>query len=173
MINFREELSKIKAFAFDVDGVFSSDKAILYPSGEVVRTVNIKDGYIIQYAVKMGYPVAIISGGSSDAVEKRFRNLGVTDIYMKAAYKSECLEDFIAKYSLEEKDVLYMGDDIPDLEVLQKVGFPACPADAVTEVKSVCNYITSKKGGDGCVRELVEQVLKLQNKWMNPESLIW
>ncbi len=173
MVFIKEELKKVKAFAFDVDGVFSSTTALLHPSGEVMRTMNIKDGYIIHYAVKLGYPVAIITGGNSDAVAKRFRNLGVTDIYLSSSYKKDDLDDFIAKYDLDIDTVLYMGDDMPDFEVLRDVGFPVCPADAAEEIKAVCCYISDRKGGDGCVRDIVEQILKLHGKWMGKGHLIW
>lgn len=173
MVFVKEELKKIKAFAFDVDGVFSSTTAVLHPSGEVMRTMNIKDGYVIHYAVKLGYPVAIITGGNSEAVAQRFRNLGVTDIYLNSAYKKDDLDDFVCKYHLSSDQILYMGDDIPDMEVLQEVGFPACPADAAEEVKAVSRYISDRKGGEGCVRDIVEQVLKLHGKWMQHGFLTW
>jgi 3-deoxy-D-manno-octulosonate 8-phosphate phosphatase (KDO 8-P phosphatase) len=173
MTNFKQSLAKIKAFAFDVDGVFSSSSAILHPSGEMLRTMNIKDGYALQYAVKKGYPVAIITGANSQAVATRFKNLGVKDIYLSSLSKRNDLTDFLNKYGLDASEVLYMGDDLPDIEALVMVGVPTCPCDAAEEIKNIAQYISDKKGGDGCVRDILEQVLKLQGKWMDGDHLSW
>lgn len=173
MNNYKEELSNIKAFVFDVDGVFSDCRVSLFPSGEMVRTMNIKDGYAIQLAVKKGYPVAIITGGFSKAVKKRFQYLGVKDIYLRSSSKLDDLQHFISRNHLTIEEVLYMGDDIPDLKVMQHVGFPACPADAAEEIKSVSKYISDRNGGSGCVRDIVEQVMKLQGKWLDQDAFYW
>ncbi len=173
MNNYKEELSKIKSFVFDVDGVFSDCRVSLFPSGEMVRTMNIKDGYAIQLAVKKGYPVAIITGGYSKSVKKRFQYLGVKDIYLKSSSKLDDLHHFISRNQLTLEEVLYMGDDIPDLKVMQHVGFPACPADAAEEIKSVSKYISDRNGGSGCVRDIVEQVMKLQGKWLDQDAFYW
>ena len=149
MSNFKEELSKVKAFIFDVDGVLSNAKVYLHPGKELMRTANIKDGYAIQYAVRKGYPICIITGGNSEAVEERFRNLGVKDIYLRSRNKTEDLEDFLGKHDLSAENILYMGDDMPDYPVMQKVGFPTCPSDAVEEIKSISMYISDKAGGRG------------------------
>ncbi|NBC82795.1 MAG: HAD hydrolase family protein [Bacteroidetes bacterium] len=172
-MNFKEKLKDIKAFAFDVDGVFSNGSIMLHPEGEMVRMMNIKDGYAVQYCVKLGFPVAIISGGKSEAVRARFKGLGVTDIYLGASDKTECFEDYYFKYELQPDDILYMGDDIPDYEVMTKTGLPACPADAAEEIKQISHYISDRKGGEGCVRDVIEQVLKVQNKWMLDTAFSW
>ncbi len=171
--NFKEKLKDVKAFAFDVDGVLSYDNIYLHPDGEIMRTMNIKDGYALQYAVKKGYPVAIITGGNSDAVKKRFQNLGITDIYLQARDKKEALEDFIYKYDLKYSEVLYMGDDIPDIILLETVGVPTCPLDATEEVKRCSIYVSDKKGGEGCAREVLEQVLRLHGNWMDEDGRHW
>jgi 3-deoxy-D-manno-octulosonate 8-phosphate phosphatase (KDO 8-P phosphatase) len=173
MSNLKHRLNKIKAFAFDVDGVFTDGQVYLLPDKEFVRAVNIKDGYAIQHTIKSGYPVAIISGGASEEVRKRFRNLGVTDIYMKSSNKWEDYEDFRMKYSFEHEEILYMGDDIPDLPVMKRVGFASCPADAAHEIREVSSYISDKPGGKGCVRDIVEQVLRLHNNWLNEIAFEW
>ena len=173
MSNFKEELRKVKAFVFDVDGVLSDAKMYMHPGSEIMRSVNIKDGYAIQYAIRKGYPVCIITGGNSEAVEKRFRNLGVTDIYLKSRDKTEDLKDFLSKCGLTSENILYMGDDLPDYPVMKEVGFPTCPSDAVEEIKSISIYISDKSGGEGCVRDVIEQVLRLQGKWMEPDAFTW
>ena len=173
MTNFKEELRRVKAFAFDVDGVLASPEVYLHPSGELMRSMNTKDGYALQYAVKRGYPIAIITGGKTDAVGERFKGLGITDIYLGSFTKIEDFKDFLYKYDLEPADVLYMGDDLPDYEVMQAVGVPCCPSDAVDEIKSVAAYISPYPGGSGCVRDVIEQVLRLHGRWMDGESFSW
>ncbi|HBH48871.1 MAG TPA: 3-deoxy-D-manno-octulosonate 8-phosphate phosphatase [Bacteroidales bacterium] len=172
-MNFKEKLTGIKAFAFDVDGVFTDGQVYLMAGNEFVRAMNIKDGYAVQHCVKMGYPVAIISGGSSEEVRKRFIALGVTDIYLKSANKLDDFEDFKFKYHLDESEILYMGDDIPDIPVMQSVGIATCPEDAVQEVKHISEYVSASRGGQGCVRDIIEQVLRVQNKWLNDKAFIW
>ena len=172
MANFKEELKHIKAFAFDVDGVFSGN-IFLSSTGEQLRTMNIKDGYAVQLAVKKGFPIAIITGGFSDGIKIRFEGLGVTDIYMRSSNKPHDFKDFINKHNLDISSVLYMGDDLPDYEVMKKVGLPVCPADAAEEIKSLSKYISIAKGGEGCVREVIEQVLRAQEKWMDKDAFIW
>jgi 3-deoxy-D-manno-octulosonate 8-phosphate phosphatase (KDO 8-P phosphatase) len=173
MTNFKEYLQHVKAFAFDVDGVLTDGSVILYPGGEFVRTMNIKDGYAIQYCIKKGYPVAVITGGNSQMVENRFRNLGVTDIYLKSSDKWDDYEDYRNKYQLDHKNILYMGDDLPDYEIMRKVGIPTCPADAAEEIRQISQYISDKKGGEGCVRDVIEQVLRLHGKWLNEDAFSW
>lgn len=168
MINY--DLKKIKALAFDVDGVLSRQTIVLHPSGEPMRTVNIKDGYAIQLAVKMGLHVAIITGGRSEAVRKRYEGLGVPDIYLGCAVKITTYDAFLEKYGLRDEEVLYMGDDIPDYEVMRLCGLPCCPADAAPEIKETAVYISHRNGGYGCGRDVVEQVLKAQGKWMAHEK---
>ena len=173
MTNFKENLAKVKAFAFDVDGVFSNGSVYLYPDGEMVRSMNIKDGYAVQLVVKLGYPIAIITGASSATLEKRFAGLGIRDIYLKSENKLEDFEDFTSRYKLEKSEILYMGDDIPDYEIMKKVGFPTCPADAAEEIKNTSLYISDKNGGEGCVRDVIEQVLKVHGHWMGPKAFDW
>ncbi len=165
MKNFKSHLTKIKAFAFDVDGVLSKQSILLHPSGDMMRSMNTKDGFAIQYAVKQGFPVAIITGGKSESIKFRFRGLGITDVYLGSMNKIEDFMDFVFKYGLKKDDVLYMGDDMPDWEVMQNCGMPTSPADAVPEIQRLAHYISDKKGGEGCVRDVIEQVLKAQNKW--------
>lgn len=164
MINY--DLSKIKMIAFDVDGVLSRETITAYPNGEPMRTVNIKDGYAIQLAVKRGIHVAIITGGCTEAIRVRYMSLGVEDVIMKAAVKIGEYRRLLEKYGLKDEEVLYMGDDIPDYEILSVCGCPCCPADAAPEIKNVCRYISHKEGGMGCGRDVIEQVLKAQGKWM-------
>ena len=139
----------------------------------MLRTSNIKDGYAIFHAIKMGYPIAIITGGSSELVKTRFEGLGVKHIYLKSKDKMIDFKDFINKEKIDVKNILYMGDDIPDYPVLKIVGIPTCPEDAAVEIKSISKYISHKKGGEGCVRDVVEQVLRSQNNWMNAEAFSW
>ena len=173
MSNFKEELKKVRAFAFDVDGVLSNQTIILHYNGEPLRTINIKDGYAIQFAIKKGYPIAILTGGNSESIRKRYMRLGVTDIYLKSQNKREDLEDFLCKYQLDPSTILYMGDDLPDYEVMTRVGFPTCPANAVVEIKLISKYISNIDGGEGCVRDVIEQVLRLHSKWMDTNSFHW
>ncbi len=165
MINY--DLSKIRAIVFDVDGVLSCETIYLHPDGEPMRTVNIKDGYAIQLAVKKGIIIAIISGGTTKAVRKRFEGLGVTDIYMGASVKTEEYARFMVKHRLNPEEVLYMGDDIPDYEVMKLCGLPCCPSDAAPEIRAISTYISNRKGGEGCGRDVIEQVLKAKGLWMD------
>jgi 3-deoxy-D-manno-octulosonate 8-phosphate phosphatase (KDO 8-P phosphatase) len=173
MSNIKEDLGKVKGFVFDVDGVLSSSKAYLYPTGEMMRSMNIKDGYALQYAVKKGYIIGIITGGDSEAVRTRFIRLGIQDVYVKSHNKKEDFSNFLQKHHLSPSEILYMGDDLPDYEVMKEVGFPACPADAVEEIKAISKYISHKDGGEGCVRDVVEQVLRLQGNWLHKEAYSW
>jgi 3-deoxy-D-manno-octulosonate 8-phosphate phosphatase (KDO 8-P phosphatase) len=167
MANFKQLLSNVKAFVFDVDGVLSGSSISLHPNGEPMRMINIKDGYAIQYAVKRGYRIAIITGGNTKAVRTRFERLGVQDIYMESSIKTTDLQDFMQKYSLSSEEILYMGDDIPDYFVMTQVGVPTCPSDAASEIKAISIYISPFCGGEGCARDVIEQTMKIQNKWMD------
>ncbi len=165
--NFKERLKNIKAFVFDVDGVFSHN-VFLHPNGDMLRSMNTKDGFALYYAVnEHSFNTAIITGGYSESVKTRFNAMGITDVYIKSIDKLDDFEDFIYKYGLKPEEVLYMGDDIPDYYVMKKVGLPVCPADAAEEIKSISAYISDKNGGDGCVRDVIEQVLRAQGKWFN------
>lgn len=173
MSTINYDLKKIKAIAFDVDGVLSADVIPLHTSGEPMRTVNIKDGYAIQLAVKKGLLIAIITGGRTEAVRKRFAGLGVQDLYLGSAVKIHDYRDFRDKHGLKDEEILYMGDDIPDMEVMQACGLPCCPKDAAPEVKSIARYISHAAGGYGCGRDVVEQVMKAQGKWMADDAFGW
>lgn len=170
-INF--DLKKIKALVFDVDGVLSADMIPLHPSGEPMRMVNIKDGYALQLAVKRGFEVAIITGGNTEAVRIRFAGLGIRHLYLGAKHKQEQLNHFLETTGLDASEVLYMGDDIPDYKVMKMVGLPVCPADAAAEIKAISTYISPVKGGRGCGRDVIEQVMKAHNKWMDDEAFGW
>ena len=167
MINY--DLSKIRAVVFDLDGVLSSETIALGLDGTPLRTVNIKDGYAIQLAMKMGLRVAILSGCKIEAVRKRYEGLGMEDIYLGAAVKIKIYDDFIAKYGFKDDEVIFMGDDIPDLEVMRRVGCAVCPKDACPEVKAASCYVSDKCGGQGCGRDVIEQVLRAQGKWLKDE----
>lgn len=173
MSSINYDLKKIKAFVFDVDGVLSSDIVSLHPNGDPMRTVNIKDGYAMQLAVKKGYEVGIITGGYTDAVELRFSRLGVQHIYMRSAVKIRDYNDFMQKTGLTSEEVLYAGDDIPDYEVMKQVGLPVAPADAAPEIKQIARYISLRKGGEGIARDVIEQTMKAQGTWMDTEAFGW
>lgn len=167
MGHFKTTLKYVKAFAFDVDGVFSNNNVYLHPSGEMMRSMNVKDGFALQFALKQDFPIAIITGGWSESVKIRFNNLGITDVYLKSTDKLDDFTDFIFKYGLQAEDILYMGDDLPDFEVMQKAGIACCPSDAAEEIKAISHYISDRPAGEGCVRDVVEQVLRAQGKWPN------
>ena len=165
MSNFKADLHKIKAFAFDVDGVMTNGLVMMYKDGDLFRQFNSRDGFAVRYATSVGFPIAIITGGSSETIVKRYNQLGVTDIYLRSRYKLPDFDDFCAKYDLQRSEVLFMGDDIPDIDVMQVCGMPTCPADAAPEVKKVAQYISHYNGGEGCVRDIIEQTLKVHGKW--------
>lgn len=173
MTNFKEELQNVKAFVFDIDGVLSTQTIALSLWGIPLRTVNLRDGYAIQLAVKKGYRVGVISGANSKEYIKRLKTLGVNDIYLNSRTKKETMKELVSKWGLDIKTVLYMGDDIPDFEVMKMVGLPACPSDADSEIKQVSVYISDKRGGEGCVRDVIEQTLRLHNNWMDHEAFSW
>ncbi len=173
MANFKEDLERVKAFIFDIDGVLSQQTITLNSFGVPNRTVNLRDGYALQLAVKKGYHIGIISGSSSKEYQKRLKILGITDIYLKSRNKLDDFNTFLKKHNLNKSDVLFMGDDIPDFEVMKAVGIPVCPSDADSEIKQISFYISDKKGGDGCVRDVIEQVLRLHNNWMDSDAFTW
>ena len=161
------DLTKIRGIAFDVDGVLSPSTIPLSLEGEPLRMVSIKDGYAIQLAVKRGLHLAIITGGNTLGVLKRFEGLGMTDIYMGAAQKQPVLQDWMNKRALKAEEVIFVGDDIPDIPALELSGLACCPADAAPEVRHVCQYISRHNGGYGVGRDILEQVMKAQNLWMS------
>jgi 3-deoxy-D-manno-octulosonate 8-phosphate phosphatase (KDO 8-P phosphatase) len=173
MANFKEDLVSIKAFVFDIDGVLSLQTISLNAFGVPNRTVNLRDGYALQLAVKKGYLIGIISGSNSKEYQKRLKLLGVTNIYLNSRSKLEHYINFKNRFSLNDSEILFMGDDIPDFEVMKVAGVPVCPSDADSEIKQVSSYVSDKKGGEGCVRDVIEQVLRLHNNWMDPDSFTW
>jgi len=173
MANFKEDLVRVKAFIFDIDGVLSLQTINLNSFGLPSRTVNLRDGYALQLAVKKGYHIGIISGSRSKEYQKRLKFLGINDIYLRSRHKIEDFNHFLKKHNLDKSDVLFMGDDIPDYVVMKEVGIPVCPSDADSEIKQVSSYISDKKGGEGCVRDVIEQVLRLHNNWMDSDAFSW
>jgi 3-deoxy-D-manno-octulosonate 8-phosphate phosphatase (KDO 8-P phosphatase) len=173
MANFKEDLVKVKAFIFDIDGVLSQQTVSLNTFGVPNRTVNLRDGYALQLAVKKGYHIGVISGSSSKEYQRRLKLLGVNDIYLNSRVKLDHFNTFLKKHNLNKSDVLFMGDDIPDFEVMKEAGVPVCPSDADSEIKQVALYISDKKGGEGCVRDVIEQVMRLHNNWMDSEAFTW
>ena len=163
--SYKEHMPQITTFIFDVDGVLTNGNVTIFPDGQLIRTMNIKDGFALKTAIDHGYHVCIISGGTNEGVKVRLRNLGVTDIYLGVQDKVEQLEEYLEINNIAPSNVLYMGDDIPDFQVMKTVGLPTCPKDAVQEIKDISLYISQKKGGNGCVRDVIEQVMKVQDKW--------
>lgn len=173
MSNYKALLTKVKTFIFDYDGVMTHGNLLLQMDGQPLRFANVKDGFVLQLAVKLGYRVVVISGGFSKSVENRFDALGIKDVFLGVRDKVVVFEEYIKKNQIDPSTIVYMGDDIPDYKVMKKVGVPVCPADAAVEIKEISVYISDKKGGEGCVRDIIEQVLKVQGKWMSEESHHW
>jgi 3-deoxy-D-manno-octulosonate 8-phosphate phosphatase (KDO 8-P phosphatase) len=165
MKNYKHLLPKIKTFIFDVDGVLTDGKILINSDDELLRSFDTKDGYAMKCALVKGFKIAIITGGRNEAVRERFKELGVIDIYLGAHHKLDAYQDLMDNYDLNPEEILYIGDDIPDIPVMEKVGLGCCPADAASDVKAMADYVSHKKGGEGCVRELIEQVLRVQGKW--------
>ncbi len=173
MINYKEKLHDIKAFVFDFDGVMTDGSIWTYGDNEAVRCGNVKDGYAIQYAVKKGYTIALISGATSLSINNRMEALGVKQIYTGCANKMETYRKFLETNNLQEHQVICMGDDIPDYEIMSHCGVAVCPADAAIEIKEISDYISLYPGGRGCVRDIIEQVLRLQGMWFHPDAVNW
>jgi len=173
MSNYKEKLLKVNTFIFDYDGVLSDGQVILTSDGDALRTANVKDGYAMQLAMKKNYRIAIISGGFSESMKRRFEILNIKDVFLGVDKKIEVYHHYLETHKLEKENVLFMGDDIPDYEIMLQVGVPTCPADAVEEIKRVATYISHQKGGHGCVRDIIEQTLKVQGKWMNDDAYHW
>ena len=165
--NYKEIMPQITTFMFDVDGVLTDGNVTISTRGELVRNMNTKDGYALKVAINAGFNICIISGGTNEGVRTRLKGLGINDIYLGAHNKIEQFEEYIDMYNLNPENVLYMGDDIPDYPVMKKVGLASCPKDAVPEIQDISIYVSQKKGGRGCVRDVIEQVLKVQGKWNN------
>ncbi|MBC7552556.1 MAG: HAD-IA family hydrolase [Taibaiella sp.] len=167
-MNLLELFAPVRTFVFDVDGVLTDGNLMLTEDGHMLRSMNIKDGYAMQLAIKKGYKVLIISGGKSEAVKLRLNRLGIQDVHIGIESKKELLHELTASTSTAMETVLYMGDDIPDYAVMQLCGLPCCPADAAPEIKQVSKYISPYNGGRGCVRDVIEKVLKLNGDWDLP-----
>ena len=164
--NYKALLPNITTFIFDVDGVLTNGKVLITSQGEMYREMDTKDGYALKCALVQGYKVCIISGGTNEGVRNRLKALGIYDIYLGAHHKQEPFQDLIDSYDLKPEEILYMGDDVPDIVVMEQVAVAACPNDAVSDVKEIANYVSHKKGGEGCVREIIEQTLRVQGKWL-------
>jgi 3-deoxy-D-manno-octulosonate 8-phosphate phosphatase (KDO 8-P phosphatase) len=157
---------QVKHFIFDIDGVLTNGTLLIHPDGTLLRTMNIRDGYALQWAVKKQYGISIISGAKGDALFARLKALGIQDIHLGIEDKLSCLQELTQTKQLDLKGVLYMGDDMPDLKVMQEVLIPSCPADAIPEIVAVSKYVSPCKGGEGCVRDVIEKVLKLNGHWL-------
>lgn len=164
--NYKALLPNITTFIFDVDGVLTNGKVLITSQGEMYREMDTKDGYALKCALVQGYRVCIISGGTNEGVRNRLKALGIYDIYLGAHHKQEPFQDLMDSYDLKPEEILYMGDDVPDIVVMEQVAVAACPNDAVSDVKEIANYVSHKKGGEGCVREIIEQTLRVQGKWL-------
>ncbi|GAB5475685.1 MAG: HAD-IIIA family hydrolase [Maribacter sp.] len=163
--SYKEYLKHITTFIFDVDGVFTDGTLLVTTDGEMLRKMSVKDGYALKTAIKRGYHVCIITGGTNEGVEKRLRGLGVEHIYLGAHLKEKPLLEYLEQSGIEAKNALYMGDDMPDIPPMKLVGLPTCPQDAIPEIKEVAQYVSHKNGGHGCVRDVIEQVLKVRGDW--------
>jgi 3-deoxy-D-manno-octulosonate 8-phosphate phosphatase (KDO 8-P phosphatase) len=173
MESYKFLLKDITTFIFDFDGVFTDGKVMLTSDDEPIRTINTKDSYAVQLAIKMGFNIVVITGGKSKSLEIVLNRLGIVDIYMRANNKTETLNEHLLKEGIKPENVLYMGDDIPDYKSMLTVKLPCCPMDAAEEIKEISRYISPKKGGEGCVRDVIEQVMKIQSKWMQNEAFTW
>ncbi len=163
--SYKEQLSEINTLIFDVDGVLTNGTVTIMPDGQLIRQMNIKDGYALRTAVNAGLRICVITGGKNEGVKKRLQNLGIKDVYLGAHNKIEQYNELVGMYDLTPKNILYMGDDIPDYPVMKLVGIPCCPNDAAQEIQGISRYISDKKGGEGCVRDIIEQILRVQGKW--------
>jgi 3-deoxy-D-manno-octulosonate 8-phosphate phosphatase (KDO 8-P phosphatase) len=163
--SYKEIMNDITTFILDVDGVLTDSSVHITPTGEMLRVMNIRDGFAMKAALESGYNVCIISGGNNEGVRIRLKNLGITDIYLGSPDKVETFKEYCELYNIKPEQVLYMGDDIPDYHVMQLVGLPTCPQDSSPEIKAISNYISHKNGGKGAVRDVIEQVMKVQGKW--------
>ena len=164
--NYKELLKEITTFILDVDGVLTNGKILVTSKGKMLREMNTKDGFIIKYALDKGFKIFIISGGTNKGVKERLKDLGIEEIFLGEHTKKDTYDKLIKKYNLKKNEIVYMGDDIPDIPVMKKIGVPCCPNDAVPDVKQISIYISKKNGGQGCVRDIIEQTLRVQNKWI-------
>ncbi|MGI9550541.1 MAG: KdsC family phosphatase [Aurantibacter sp.] len=163
--SYKAYLNDITTFVFDVDGVLTDGSVLISSEGELLRVMNVKDGYALKTAVKKGYKVCIITGGNNPGVKLRLQGLGIADFYMNAHLKAENLEEYLDIYNIKKENVLYMGDDMPDIPAMKMVALPCCPQDGVPQVKEIAQYVSHKNGGAGCARDVIEQVLKVRGDW--------
>lgn len=164
-MNQLEHFRNITTFIFDVDGVLTNSKVLVLEDGKLLRSMNIRDGYALKEAIRRGFRVCVITGGKSEGVKTRLKNLGVQDIYLGQSNKMEAYEEYLYTYDLKSENILYMGDDLPDLPVMKKVAVAACPKDAAPEVVNIANYVSGIMGGEGCARDVIEKVMRVQGKW--------
>ena len=171
-MNILSSFKKIRAFVFDVDGVLTDGTLLVLDDGQMARKMNIKDGYALQLAIKKNYHVLVVSGGMSDAVRLRLGKLGIKEVHMNILNKEKIIREFMETHSLSKEQVLYMGDDIPDLSPMKFVGLATCPVDAVPEIRSIAAYISPVGGGLGCARDVIEKVLKLNDDWNDDGTVV-
>ena len=173
MANYKVKLPKINTFIFDFDGVMTDGHVWLLNRQDQIRCTNVKDGYALHHALRKGYNIAVISGGTGECIRERMAHLGVTDVYTQVSYKKEVFEAYLERKGVKPEEVLYMGDDVPDYEVMKMAGVSACPADAATEILEIADYVSARKGGEGCVRDVMEQVMRVRGDWFTPDALHW
>ncbi len=172
-MNYKQKLKDITTFVFDVDGVLTDGLVILDSSGEMARTMHTKDGYALQHAVKKGYNICIITGGNSSMVKKRLEGLGIKDVFMSVHEKLSVFETYLKDKNINANQVVYMGDDLPDFPCINAAGIGCCPNDSAVEIREVSNYISHLNGGKGCVRDILEQTMRVQGKWMDKDAMQW
>jgi len=166
-LNFLEKFKLVDTFIFDVDGVLTNGELLIQPDGALLRKMFVKDGYALQHAVKQGYRIVIISGGKPLGVEQRLAGLGIEDMFYNAHDKKAIYLDYVKSNKLDPEGIIFMGDDIPDYELMRMVGIPACPNDAAIEIQEIAQYVSPYNGGMGCVRDIIEKVLRLHGRWMD------
>lgn len=172
-MNYKNKLHKITTFIFDYDGVLTDGTVFPSADGDLMRAANVKDGYAMQLAIKKGYRIAIISGGYSKSMEQRLKALNISDVFLSVSNKREVYDNYIKEHDLKNEEILYMGDDIPDYELLKTVGVGTCPKDAAEEILEIVDYISHKPGGRGAVRDILRQVMKLQGNWFDKDAFHW
>lgn len=173
MTNYKELLQNINTFIFDYDGVLTDCTILITAEGHMLRTANVRDGYAMQLAKKLGYRIIVISGGTFEGVKRRFNALNIDEVFLGVSDKYTFFKEYITTHDIRHENILYMGDDIPDMETMRHVGVATCPADAVEEIKAISHYISDHNGGRGCVRDIIQQVLKLHGKWLNDDAFKW
>ncbi|MBR4788055.1 MAG: HAD hydrolase family protein [Bacteroidales bacterium] len=172
-MDYKDKLHAINTFIFDFDGVLSDGKIYVQHDGEQVRATNVKDGYALQYALRKGYHVAVISGGYAESMRLRYKDFPGMEMFLKVRDKVEMFHQYLAQHQLQSENVLVMGDDIPDYKMMLLAGVKSCPADAAEEIKGIADYVSHRPGGNGAVRDIIEQVLKLHGKWFDEDACLW